>query len=275
MIYQNTPSSSDDSPGRLSEFVSLLPSRGRYTFTREEAKAALRLSDSAVMSSLLRLQNALQIAQPRRGFFVVIPPEYAPSGAPPANWYIDDLMRFETLPYYVALFSAAAIHGAAHQQAQEFQVMTTNPLRPSECGRNRIHFFVKSQLKKTQTVTINTPTGTIRVATPETTALDLIRYGLVRYDLGLLATLISELAEKIDPKQLYEAAKIEKDLPSAQRLGYLLEATEHTDITELLYQLINKKKPRRIPLHPRLSLRNTKKNDRWRLSINTKIEIET
>jgi hypothetical protein len=50
------------------------------------------------------------------GVAVVVPPEYREAGCPPASWFIHDLMRFLGQPYYVALLTAAAIHGAAHQQ---------------------------------------------------------------------------------------------------------------------------------------------------------------
>ena len=41
----------------------------------------------------------------------------------PADWFIAELMQFLDLPYYVGVLSAAALHGAAHQQAQEFHVV--------------------------------------------------------------------------------------------------------------------------------------------------------
>ena len=34
----------------------------------------------------------------------------------PNDFYIDDLMRFLKREYYIGLFSAAALYGAAHQQ---------------------------------------------------------------------------------------------------------------------------------------------------------------
>ena len=38
------------------------------------------------------------------------------AGAPPASWYIDDFMKAIGAPYYVGVLTAAALHGAAHQQ---------------------------------------------------------------------------------------------------------------------------------------------------------------
>ena len=61
--------------------------------------------------------------------------------------WIDDLMRFHHVPYYVGLLSAAALHGAAHQQPQEFQVVSGAVLRPLTVGRD-ISSQVKWILKK-------------------------------------------------------------------------------------------------------------------------------
>jgi hypothetical protein len=57
----------------------------------------------------------------KRRFNFPRPLEYREAGGPPASWFIDDLMRFLGQPYYVGLLSAAAIHGAAHQQPMVFQ----------------------------------------------------------------------------------------------------------------------------------------------------------
>lgn len=40
-------------------------------------------------------------------------------------------MKFLGQPYYVGLLSAAALHGAAHHQPQEFQVVTNKQFRPA------------------------------------------------------------------------------------------------------------------------------------------------
>jgi predicted transcriptional regulator of viral defense system len=65
----------------------------------------------------------------REGFYVIVPLEYASSGILPPEWFIDELMKFLRQPYYVGLLSAAAIHGAAHQQPQEFHVVIPEALR--------------------------------------------------------------------------------------------------------------------------------------------------
>jgi hypothetical protein len=44
------------------------------------------------------------LLNPRRGFYVVVPPQYLSWGAPPPSWYIDDLMRHEGHSYYVGFY---------------------------------------------------------------------------------------------------------------------------------------------------------------------------
>ena len=74
-------------------FVEDLQTKGRYTFTQAEAMNADQRSDIALEAALRRLKQKGRIADPRRGFYVIVPVEYREAGCPPASWFIDDLMR--------------------------------------------------------------------------------------------------------------------------------------------------------------------------------------
>ena len=63
----------------------------------------------------------------------------------------------------------------------------------------------------------------MRVATPETVAFDLVRYPSGAGQLSNAATVLAELAERLDPKALVGIAPLVR-LPDVQRLGYLLDA---------------------------------------------------
>ena len=67
---------------------------------------------------------------------MIVPLEYLHAGGPPPSLFIDDLMKAMERPYYVGLLSAAALHGASHQQPQEFQVFSDRPIRPIQVGRS-------------------------------------------------------------------------------------------------------------------------------------------
>ena len=121
-----------------------------------------------------------------------IPPEFRTWGAVPASHFIDPLMRYLGHDYYVGFLSAAEFHGAAHQRPQVFQVVTSGRLRDRAFGRVRIEFTTSSDTAARPVVERNTPTGTMRVASPEVTVLDLVAY---RRGGGIsnVATVVGEL----------------------------------------------------------------------------------
>lgn len=258
----------------LSELVDSYQASGRYVLTREQALAALKVSNEALKKAVQRLVAKHRLAVVRRGYFVIVPVEYREAGAPPPTWFIDDLMKFHGQPYYVGLLSAAALHGAAHHQPQEFQVVTNEQVRPAIAGRARIRFLRKRNIKRTPTMEMKTETGTIRVSTPEATALDLLRYLEASGHLGSVVTVLVGLAEKIDAKRLVEVAKAEGDVTTAQRLGYLLEQVSAGEVGAALEVWIAKTRPRFVPLRSDRAVRRATRDQRWRVLVNEKVEAE-
>lgn len=118
----------------LEGWVDSLQSLGRYTFLRSEALAENGPSAEAVNKALQRLERRGRLAKIKKYFYVIIPLEYSKSGGLPPSWYIDDLMKALKQPYYVGLLSAAALHGASHQQPQEFQVFSDRFIRSLHRG---------------------------------------------------------------------------------------------------------------------------------------------
>lgn len=207
----------------LSEFVDGLQSVGRYTFTRSEAERATRTDGIGLEAALRRLRVSQRIASPRRGFHVIVPIEYRNAGAPPPSWFIGDFMRFLNQPYYVGLLTAAALHGAAHQQPMAFQVVTDRPTRKARAGRATIAFHVARNLPRIPTTSLPTDTGSMLVSTPEATAFDLVHFAAAAGHLSNVATVLRELAEGLSEMRLEKLAP-EHALPDVQRLGYLLDS---------------------------------------------------
>lgn len=259
----------------LADLVDSYQSSGRYVLTRELALRALGVSENALKKAVQRLVAKRRLAVPRRGFFVIVPVEYRSAAAPPPSWFIDDLMKFSGQPYYVGLLSAAALHGAAHQQPQEFQVVTNAQLRPAVAGRGRIRFVRKAHVDRTPTIEVKTETGPMRVSTPEATALDLLLYLRVAGHLGNVATVLAELAEKMDPQRLAEVAKLEGELPAAQRLGHILDQVGAGEVAAPLAAWIAEQRPRFVRLRPERPARRAARDLRWRLTVNEKVEAET
>jgi predicted transcriptional regulator of viral defense system len=243
-------------------------------FTREEALLELGTSDVAFKLAALRLAKKRRLAMPRRGFFVIVPMEYSSAGAPPATWFVDDLMKFHEAHYYVGLVTAAALHGAGHQQPQEFQIVTDKQLRPATAGRNRLRFFLKRESTRTPTKEERTETGTVRVSTPEATAFDLVRYEARLGGLSSIATVLSELSERLDGHQLVEAAGSDVELSVIQRTGYLLDQVGGVEKTGPLAEWLATARPRVTPLCPRKGPEQGNLDPRWSVVVNATFEVD-
>ena len=261
-------------PGKAAAFIDGLQSSGRYVFTRNEALRILRVSEIALKNAFWRLGKTGRLVSPRRGFYVIVPLEYRATGSVPASWFIRDLMAYLGRPYYVGLLSAAALHGAAHQSPQEFQVITDRPLRPIEVGRARIRFVKKAHLAKSPTVGIKTPTGEVCVSTPEATALDLVRYPEHAGYLSNVATVLGELAERLDAEALVHAAEADGEPAYAQRLGYLLDRIGLADVAAPLADWTRRKAPGVTPLRPDHPTTGAPRDARWRVAVNEEVETD-
>jgi predicted transcriptional regulator of viral defense system len=202
----------------------LLLSRGQHHFTAAEAAELLGSSDDAVRKGLQRLTAARQIISPSRGFYVIVPPEFRSWATVPGSHFIDAMMRHLERRYYVALLSAAELHGASHQAPQVFQVMVDRPLADRDLGRTRLRFFTGRHVPEASVQEHNTPTGTMSVATPELTAVDLVDHLDAGGGLDNVATILAEL-EPLDPGQLAQLAG-QRDRAVARRLGWLLELVD-------------------------------------------------
>lgn len=260
--------------GSLGELVDAFQAEGRYTFDRAEATAALQVSSQMLKKAAMRLAAKNRIAVPTRGFYVVVPLEYRTAGSPPPSWFIHDLMAHLGKPYYVGVLSAAGLHGAAHQQPQEFQVVTAVARRTMVAGRARIRFLGKRHLGKTATTEVTTETGTMRVSTPEATAIDLVRYVSAAGGLDNVATVLTELAESLDPARLLQAVAGDGELIYAQRLGYLLGLVGAGELASKVAKLIDDENPRNVLLRPGRASRGCTVDRRWRVVVNEQVEAD-
>jgi predicted transcriptional regulator of viral defense system len=257
-------------PGIL-EWIESKQSKGLYYFTREEALSGLKMDKKAFDQAIFRLVGKNKVVSVYRGFYLIIPVEYKSWGVLPADWFIADLMAYLGQPYYAGLLTAALYHGAS-QKPQVFLVVTNKPVRPVTCNRVKIKFLVKKNIANTPVDRVNTRTGYMNVSTPEATAIDLLRYLYNSGGLGHVLTVLQELGEKIDPDKLRDAAKIDGCIAYAQRLGWLLDKTEYAAKTAKLAKWVDAKEPAIIALDPRIPIKKSGKDLRWRLWLNTNVE---
>lgn len=136
----------------MAGFIEKLQASGVYGFEKSDLDGILSLSDKALKSLISRQVKAGKAVHLRSGYYAVVPIEYQESGAPPASWFIDGLMKHLNRSYYVGLLSAAELYGAAHQKPQVFQVVADSSDRPVIAGRNHIRFYKSSTISESQTV---------------------------------------------------------------------------------------------------------------------------
>jgi predicted transcriptional regulator of viral defense system len=233
----------------------------------------LDVSPAAAKLALLRLAKQGLVASPARGFYVIVPPEYRSLKSLPADQFIPALMQRLGLTYYAALLSAAQYHGAAHHRPQEFQVMLAKSRRPLVSGAVRVTFIVRKNIDAIAVQSFNTPRGTVLVSTPEATAVDLLGYPGHVGGLDHAATILSELAENLDPDKLALAAQT-APIPWAQRLGYLLEKFGGKDRVGPLKSYVRQHAAQTAMLLPTAPRENALRNDAWKLIINAEVEPE-
>jgi len=258
----------------LANWVNELQKVGRYTFTRDEAMHNLCQSTGTLDQSLQRASSQGRILLLRRGFYVIVPLEYRAVGAVPTEWFIDDLMQFLGKPYYVGCLFAAALYGAAHQRAQETQIVVAEQVRNIETRVVRIRFLRFAGMKQALTATKRTHTGDIPVSTPEWTAVDLICFQKHCGSMDAAATVLTELAEVLNRDQLAAAASHERTIACLQRLGWLLDFLGHETLTGPLHAYVVERNPVYTPLNPSLKNRNGHRDSRWRIVVNEQPEAD-
>lgn len=255
----------------LAQFTENLQAQGRYTFTQAEVIKQLKISPNAFRKAAMILKKKKRLLRLANTFYVIIPFEYKLSQGLPPTAFIDDFMKFKKLSYYVGGLSAASLHGASHQAPQELQIMTSYPITKIKYGKTRIKFLTKKRIENLPTQKIKTQTGMIDVSPPEVTVFDLLMYPKSSGHLNNIATIISELSEKLDPLKLVDAAKC-FDLALAQRVGYLLDYLKMDQLALPLLKWVIEQKPEYNPLKPGQRVKKINRNNKWHILINETVE---
>lgn len=258
----------------LDKYLFLIRSHGRYTFTLEELNAEFHLSSTALNQSLHRLKSKNEIAQIRKGFYAIIPPEYSQQGMLPIYFILDDLMKSLDKKYYLALLSASALYGAAHQQPMEFFVIVESPAPRSIKNKKLvINFLSRKNWQEEGIIQQKTNSGYINVSSPELTALDFFDYS-DRFGINRIVSVLQELTQEMKPTTLTKVASRYPNTAAIQRLGYLLEnVISEKKLADSLYKVISNRNCFIIPLSPKKEKKGDSDN-RWKIIKNMKVESD-
>lgn len=267
---------------QIPTYMMRLLSEGRVVFSREEAQKELGVGRRAFLDAAERQQRRKLLISPRSGFYVIVPPQYLGWGAPPPFWYIDRLMHHEDHPYYVGLLKAAELHGASHQAVMEFQVVTDKRMPRIRVGRSIIAFYYRKAMELLDNAIEEqkTDTGHIKVSSVELTALDLVRYPHAGGGLDNIVTVLSDLAEQIQPHKIANISSAFEG-SAVQRLGYLLDRFAKRNVTRPLFDTISKGAALQwvelepaLASDPDLSTEPVERDEHWRVIVRRKPEPE-
>jgi predicted transcriptional regulator of viral defense system len=263
----------------VKNWVEDLQKEGKISFSLAEVIEQFPLQSQALLKkSLTRLANKGKICSVWKGFYVIVSIQYQSKGIVPDVFYIDQLMKFLGHDYYVSLLSAAVFYGAAHQQPQETSIVTTPPsLRSTQKRGIKINFNNKATIPEQFIEKRKTPTGYLKISSPELTATDLIQFEKEIGGINRAATVLNELAESLDFKKLSAHFFEYVPIPVIQRLGYLLdvELEYHAQADDLLLQVKQYGYSfRTTPLKNRKQVTGCETNKKWKIIINEQIEID-
>lgn len=252
------------------DYIRRLLQSGKVTFSRPEASAILGVG-ATLSNKLSRLESEGWIMPVGRGFYAIIESADQAYGFAPAYSFLDDLATYRRLQYYVGGISAAAIHGASHQGAQEIQVVADRVLHPFEYRELKIGYFLKRSILPSMWARQTVRSGYLRVSTPEMTAYDLLFFPKACRSLSRVATILVEMGEAMRGPALRRLPELGCEQAALQRLGWLLDRTGWSRLADALHKALQ---PGQVPwrlLEPQLPRRG-ERNVRWRIIENSQVE---
>jgi len=263
----------------IAKWLDNLLAKGRYSFALQTLQKELpQYSATAIKRALSRLSLKGKIVSIYKGYYLLLPPQYASKGVLPPTLYLDAFMSHLERPYYVSLLNAAAFHGASHQQPQEYFVMTTFPvLRPTQKKGLKINYISIKKLPDAFLEQKKTNAGYLIISNAVLTAIDLIQFEKRIGGLNRASTVLSELVEAIQPKDFSPVLLEHVPVTTLQRLGYILEnICENKELADALFEATQQQKLIffRIPLKAAKASKGYISDNRWNVIVNTVIEID-
>ena len=145
---------------------------------------------------------------------------------------------------------------------------------------NKINtFFFNSKKKKPSKLLENkkTEAGYLKISNAVLTATDLIQYAKRIGGINRVAAVLAELVENIQPSAFDNDLLENVSVAALQRLGYLIDKVLDNQVlaSALMTLLDNNNTPLfRIPLKAASETKGFETDERWKVIINTIIEID-
>jgi len=260
----------------LANYLEKFMSNGKYYFTTLELKQNLKINQPSLSVSLSRLAKKGRLKMIRRGFGVIYP---TIGNEPHLSFYVDGMMNYLGVRYYVGLLSAAAYWGASHQSNMSDQIVVNKFMADISFQKSQIGFITKKGTFPKGFITkIAGMGGYYNISTPELTAFDLIRFPKRSGHLNNIATILGTLSEKWDGRKIQSLCN-DPIIPTVtlQRLGYLLEFLDLQKESKYFERALSNRHTTSLFLSnsenkEEMNTSHYELNKRWNLYINTTVE---
>lgn len=260
----------------VSDYIAQLLSYEEYAFSWEELRENCTAPETTLRNSVNRLTDTKDILNIRKGFYLILPPRYRGLGKLPVQLYVDKLFKYLNRPYYIALYSAASLHGASHQQVQEDYIITIKPTLLDIRKENaRIRFFSTRHWPEKNIISKKSDAGLFNASSPVLTAVDLIDYQGNIGGLNRILANLEELTEEIQPDDINDVLTWYPHKSVLQRFGFLLDELQAGNgLSDLIYDHLKKENFYPVLLSPKKDQRAGKTGNRWKIDVNLKLETD-
>jgi predicted transcriptional regulator of viral defense system len=264
---------------RLESWIEKQLSIGKFGFSLDTLRQTFHeQSDTAIKFALKRLVDKGKIISIYKGYYLIIPAQYLNRGILPPNMFLDAFMNFLKRPYYAALLNAATFHEASNQQPQEYFVITNFPvLRTTQKKGIKINYLSVKTIPENFIEKRKTETGYLNISKPFLTATDLVKFEKRVGGINRVAAVLNELCEVIKPDDFNDEIVEFVPVTVLQRLGCILDKVlGNKELADVLFQILERAGVQlfRIPLKASLPIKGFSSDERWKVIINTEIELD-
>lgn len=260
----------------VSEYIKQLLSNEEYSFSLQEVEKHSSKDLVAIRREISRLMAKREVVNLRKGFYLIIPPRYSKYAKLPLPLYAEKLFNYLNRKYYTALFSAARIHGASHQQIQRDYFITQTPkLNSIKKGSYDIEFHTTSHWPNGNILIKRSDAGIYKIASPALTFADLVHYHGKIGGLNKVLTPLEEITEELTVDDVESLLRWCNSKSSLQRVGFLLEEIlGPNSYSDLILERLQLDSFYPVLLSPRKNEKPGSVNNRWKVDVNMKLETD-
>lgn len=258
----------------LLEYIEELPKKGIYYITKKSLPFPDK-TEASINLAINRLLNKNKLIRIKKDFYVIVPVEYNYKKIFP-DFYIDQLMNYLSVDYYISTFTSAMYLGSSHQAVQNFYVTTPVNIKNIDTPGTKIIFLKSKNFFKDGIQEVKSRNGYIKLSSPELTIYDLIKYKDSLGGLNRTGEVIYGLLDKIKVNNLLNLVNDNNiETSYLQRMGYILEQElEYDNLTHFYNRIIKTRNLKYTLLDNKSSVKDATYNKKWQIIVNTILELE-